>query len=132
MQMKGAAIMLASLINQLIRKLTASEELRRKQVEEFNDVLQQNKLREMYEVERKPLYLQARTLFNTNMKAGKIHKLEFDYLEKLVTKSLGACIEEYKYYKFQNKAHRLYVLMKDQHIEPNEWKLIIHFLEGIG
>lgn len=72
-----------------LKKVTEKERQERAQLEEINYMKLQKQLREIYEVESKPLYLKARYLFNNSMKSGKLHKAEIDYLEKLINESLG-------------------------------------------
>lgn len=116
----------------LLRKVAKAEKKRRthekflKDIEKFKN---ERVIDEIYERERKLLYMQARDLFNQLMHAGSLSHREIIYLEDMIKRSLGSYIDEYKGYKFKNNAHRIYTLMKNTHIDVQDWKRIIYFLE---
>lgn len=105
-----------------------------------------NQLKDIYENERKCYYEEARSLFNQQMKTGRLSKDHIKYLRKLLENSLGDTIHDFDNYTrtvkkgnkeikkkgFENDAHRIYTYMKSYYIEPKEWQKIIEFLKGVA
>lgn len=89
------------------------------------------KLKEIYERERKPYYLEARQLFNELCKQGRMRHEDAVLLRRLLEESLGAYAEEYKGYKFQNEYNRIYVYLKNWHIDVRDWKRVLNFLNEV-
>jgi len=88
-------------------------------------------LKEIYEKERKPYYLEARAIFNSLCKQGKMHHEDIVLFRKLLEDSVGSYIQEYKGYKFENEYNRIYVYLKNWHIDVSQWEQIINYLNEI-
>lgn len=88
-----------------------------------------NDIQEIYEEERKELYLSAQYLFNQLMKAGKLNRKQILYLKKLINNALGTYEKDYKNKHFENDAHEIYTKMKSIHIDKSDWMQIINYLE---
>jgi hypothetical protein len=94
----------------------------------FNELRQ---LKEIYDRERKPYYLEAQSIFNSLCKKGKMHSGELLLLKTLLEESLGSYVNEYRGWKFKNEFNRIYCYLKSWHITQEEWEEIIKFLNEL-
>jgi hypothetical protein len=117
-----------------ILKVYIQEKARQRAKEKKNPSMNFTELKELkgiYEQERKPYYLEARQLFNELCKQGRMHHEDVVLLKRLLEESLGAFVEEYKGYKFQNEYNRIYVYLKNWHIDVPDWERILNFLNEL-
>jgi L-fucose mutarotase/ribose pyranase (RbsD/FucU family) len=113
----------------------------------MENLMQKQKIKEIYEQERKPYYEEARSLFNVLMKNAKLTHDQIMHIKKLLENALGekvhdfddfthevkkknkdGTIETFRKKGFQNEAHRIYCYMKSYNIDVSDWKKIIGFL----
>lgn len=125
------------------------QESKGKVVKKQIDLQQYQAIKEVYNKERKHLYLEARDLFKDNMKNGMMSKMDILELKNKIDSCLGEYAEEYKDYSkvakvkqkdgsekevikkgFDNTAHEIYVKLMNFHITPNEWQEIISYLKS--
>jgi hypothetical protein len=104
---------------------------KRKVKETGESFAQLKAIKEIYERERKPYYLEARQLFNELCKKGKMHHEDAVLLRRLLEESLGAYAKEYNGYKFQNEYNRIYVYLKNWYIDVQDWKRVLNFLNEV-
>lgn len=107
------------------QKIKDQKKHEEKEIDNFNQL---KAIKDIYLKERKPLYLQAWREFNALCKQGRMHKEDAVLLSQLIEEMLGSYADEYKGYKFKNEYNRIYVLMKNWHIDDKQWKIIINFL----
>lgn len=137
----------AYFIRLLIRnKLNEAKKNRARELKEqdyVKEMMYKQKIKEIWEKERKPYYEEARCLFNQLMKAGKLSHDQIMYLRRQLENALGEKVHDYDDFThevkfkgktvrrkgFANDAHRIYSYMKNYCVDVNSWKTIIGFLK---
>mgnify|MGYP000996409830 FL=1 len=110
-----------------------------KSTEIINKINCNEKLKENYDKELKPLYEEARNLFNQQMKNKQLSHEQILYLENIIKDELGEYVHDYDNYSiikngevqkgFKNDCHKIYVYMKSYHIDKSGWQRIINYLQ---
>lgn len=118
-------------VTRVVIQELARKKMRERKQPQTMDFFTLKRFKEIYEAERKPYYEEARAIFNSLCKQGRMHGGDLVLLRKLLEDSLGSTVERYKEYKFTNEYHRIYVYMKSWYIDENEWKQIIDFLNEV-
>lgn len=76
------------------------------------------------------LYTECRTLFNHLMKDGKMSRREILFLRSAINRLLGDnVLQHYKTFKFDSEAHEIYVKLKNQYLEKEDYQYVLDYLK---
>lgn len=123
-----ATIIIPILIFYIVARM--KEKMKKKQIALQNAIKEydEDRWEEIYEMELRPFYEEAKSLFTEKRKTMKKDQLR--QLKSILYDSLGSFAERYKNYDFEDTPIKeIYVLMKNKYIDKSQWGAIINFLK---